>query len=417
MKFEHERIDSSPPCGRLFVCQPVDLTGNGRPDLIVGGAGSETLPILGVEGVPLVGRPFRRLEDDLFWYENPGWERHVISSRSDLNVNGNALGDITGNGRLDLLVGQALGDRDIYWFEQPADPREPWTEHLIGGEFEKYHDLAFGDVDNDGEPEVVGASQRSEVVFYYDVPDDPYQSPWPSECLHVIDRGRHVEGLEIVDIDGDGRNELIAGTSVYRCDEAVAAAAESTAATDGGQRSSVEIERTGEPDGGPDARSNGDRALTDGWRREDIAVGWEWTRVAVGDIDDDGDFEVVFTEGDLPELGDRMGRVGWFDPPEWTAHILRDDLHCPHSVQLADFDDTGRLDIYVAEMGLDHHDDEAKHLVFRNLGEGHFEETVVASGIPTHEAKAVDVDGDGRIDIVGKSYEPNTHVDVWYNGA
>lgn len=404
MKFEHERIDPSPPCGRLFVCQPVDLTDNGRPDLIVGGAGSETLPVIGVEGVPLIGRLFRRFEDDLFWYENPGWERHTISSRSDLNVNGNALGDINGNGRLDLLVGQALGGRDIYWFEQPTDPRKPWTEHLIGSEFEKYHDLAFGDVDNDGESEVVGASQRSEVVFYYDVPEDPYQSPWPSECLHVIDRGRHVEGLEIVDIDGDGRNELIAGTSVYRRGEVAEHPSESTATveSDGGQRETVGSEQ---------------RSLTDGWRREDIAVGWEWTRTAVGDIDGDGDLEVVFTEGDLPELGDRMGRVGWFDPPEWTAHILRDDLHCPHSVQLADFDDNGRLDIYVAEMGLGEHDDEAKHFVFRNLGDGRFEETVVETGVPTHEAKAVDVDGDGTVDIVGKSYEPNTHVDVWYNRA
>lgn len=68
-------------------------------------------------------------------------------------------------------------------------------------------------------------------------------------------------------------------------------------------------------------------------------------------------------------------------------------------------------------MGLGEHDDEAKHFVFRNLGDGRFEETVVETGVPTHEAKAVDVDGDGTVDIVGKSYEPNTHVDVWYNRA
>lgn len=403
MDFHHEIIDQSPPCGRLFVCQPVDLTDNGRPDIIVGGAGSETLPVLGVGGAPLIGRLFRRLEDDLFWYENPGWERHTISSRSDLNVNGNALGDINGNGRLDLLVGQALGDRDIYWFEQPADPRDPWTEHLIGDEFEKYHDLAFGDVDNDGEPEVVGASQRSEVLFYYDVPEDPYQSPWPSECLHVIDRGRHLEGLEIVDIDGDGKNELIAGTSIYSRVEAADQRLESqsaTAATDGGRKEQA------------NGRGDGETA---GWKREDVTVGWEWTRIATGDIDGDGELEVVFTEGDLPELGERMGRVGWFDPPDWTPHILRDDLHCPHSVQLADFDGNGRLDIYVAEMGLGDHDEEARHLVFRNRGDGSFEETVVETGVPTHEAKAVDLDGDGRIDIVGKSYEPNAHVDAWYN--
>jgi hypothetical protein len=297
MQFRHEVVDDSPPCGRLFVCQPVDLTDNGRPDLIVGGMGSEELPVVGVGGIPLVGGLFRRLEDDLFWYENPGWERHTISSRSDLHVLGNTLGDVNGNGRLDLLVAQGYGASDIYWFEQPEDPRESWTEHLIGSEFEKYHDLAFGDVDNDGAPEVVGTSQGSETVFYYDIPEDPYQSPWPDECLNRIAEETNVEGLEIVDIDGDGRNELIAGTGIYRQHGAGA-----------GRPTRETIE----------ADSDSTSPLVEGWQREDIVTGWDWTRVAVGDLDDDGDLEVVFTEGDSPLLGDHMGRVGWFDPPEWT---------------------------------------------------------------------------------------------------
>ncbi len=392
MRFNHEVIDDSPPCGRLFVCQPVDLTDNGRPDLIVGGAGSETLPILGTGGIPLIGRFFRRLENDLFWYENPGWKRHTISSASDLQILGSTIGDLTGNGRVDLIVGQGIGGRNIYWFEQPSDPREQWTKHLIASDFDKYHDLTFGDVDNDGEPEIVGASQESEVLFYYDVPDDPYRTPWPSDSLTVIARETNVEGLEIVDIDGDGQNELIAGTSIFRQHEPV------------DDRPTVELVQT---DGG-----NGS---AEPWYREPITTGWDWTRVAVGDLDDDGDLEVVFSEGDSPLLGSRPGRVAWFDPPNWTEHVLRDDFYCPHSLQLADFDGNGRLDVYVAEMGLGENDDDAEHVVFRNLGDGQFEETVIDSGTPTHEAKAVDVDGDGRTDIIGKSYEPNAHVDVWYN--
>ncbi|MEF8802425.1 FG-GAP repeat domain-containing protein [Natronomonas sp.] len=398
MRFDHEVIDASPPCGRLFVCQHTDLTGNGRPDLIVGGMGFEKLsdhlgPYPG--GIPLVPRLFRRLETDLFWYENPGWERHVISSRSDLRALGSALGDVNGNGRADLIVGQGYRANDIYWYEQPENPRQPWPEHLVASDFEKYHDLAFGDIDNDGDPEIVGASQDSETVFYYDVPEDPYQSPWPDECRNVIARDTNVEGLEIVDIDGDGLNELVAGTSIYR--------QQAVAETD---RPMDSIEADG-----------GQENVADGWHREDVVTGWDWTRVEAGDVDGDGELELVFTEGDSPLLGNHMGRVGWFDPPDWTAHILRDDLYCPHSVQLADFDGNGRLDIYVAEMGLGEHDSEAEHLLFRNQGNGRFEETVIERGVPTHEAKAVDIDGDGRIDIVGKSYEPNTHVDVWYNRA
>lgn len=404
MRFEHQTIDGSPPCGRLFVCQPTDLTGDGYPDLIVGGMGAEALPVIGDRSVPVLGRLLRRLERGLFWYENPGagrhdgtaeWTRHTLSPSSDVHALGSALGDVTGNGRLDLLVGQGYGGSDIYWFERPADPRREWTKRLVADDFSKYHDLAFGDVDNDGDPEVVGLSQESRTVFYYDVPSDPTRSPWPSEHLTVVDRGVDVEGLEIADVDGDGDNELIAGTAIYH---------HSGAAT--GTRPSS---RRVEVDGG--AASD----VAAGWTRTDVATGWDWTRVAVGDLDGDGDTEVVFAEGDSPTYGTHMGRVAWFDPPEWEPHVLADDLFCPHTLQVADFDDTGAPDVYVAEMGLGDHDDSARHLRFRNRGGGEFTEEVVETGVPTHEARAVDVDGDGRPDVIGKSFEPNVHVDVWYN--
>jgi len=397
MRFRHEVIDDSPPCGRLGICLPTDLTGNGRPDLIVGGLGSETLPILGTDGIPLVGRLFRRLETSIFWYENPGWKRHDLSPAHDLYVFGNTLADITGNGRTDLVVGQGIGSSDIYWFEQPADPRDLWTRHLVDSEFEKYHDLAFGDIDNDGEAELVGASQRSEVVFYYDVPDDPFQSPWPPECRHVIAENTNVEGIEIVDVDGDDRNELIAGTSIYRHTE------------------QAPDQNAGERLGADRGERNRHREVADGWRRERVTPDWDWTRIAVADLDGDGDLEILFSEGDSPALDDEPGRVGWFDPPDWEPHILRDDLFCPHTVETADFDGSGTPDIYVAEMGLGEHDEEASHILFRNQGGGEFRETVVERGVPTHEAKAVDVNGNGRVDLIGKSYEPNVHVDVWYN--
>lgn len=404
MRFEHHTIDDSPPCGRLFICQPTDLTGDGYPDLIVGGMGAEDLPVLGRQNVPLLGRLFRRLENDLFWYENPGadshddpeWTRHTLASASDLRALGSALGDVNGNGQIDLIVGQGFGASDIYWFEQPSDPRDPWTKHLIASDFSKYHDLAVGDVDNDGDPEIVGISQESEIVFYYDIPSDPYVSPWPEEQLTIVSQGVDIEGLAIVDIDGDGDNELIAGTAIYQ---------QTDAEVDPGPRSAQSIEADGGEQSG----------LGIGWTREQVVSGWDWTRVAVGDLNDDGEPEIVFAEGDSPTYGSHMGRLGWFDSPDWEPHILADDLFCPHTVQLADFDGNGLLDIYVAEMGLGENDESAQHVLFRNQGGGEFGEEIVETAIPTHEAKAVDVDRDGHPDVIGKSFEPNTHVDVWYN--
>jgi hypothetical protein len=374
-RFRHETIDPDPPSGRLFTCEPTDLTGNGRPDLIVGGMGSMNVPTpipgVTVERSSIPGYFCKRLETDLFWYENPGWERHEVTDETDLRLLGSTLVDFDGDGSTDFVVGQGLGFESVFWFERPEDPRKQWTKRTLRDDFEKYHDLAFGDVDNDGAPELVGVSQESETVFYYDVPEDPRQTPWPDETKHVIESGVNVEGLYIGDLDGDGANELIAGTHIYRLTD-------------------------------------------DGWDRETIVSGWDWTRVAVADLDSDGDLEVIFSEGDSPLLGDHPGRVAWFDPPAWEQHTLRDDLYCPHSLQVADLTGNGRPDIYVAEMGAGENED-PEHVVFENLGNGRFEEHLVASGVETHEAKLVDVTGDGRLDIVGKSYEPNAHVDVWYN--
>lgn len=374
MEFRHERIDSNPPCGRLGFCETTDLTGNGRPDVVVGGMGAEyPVDLFGKElklrYLPVIGDVVKRLEWNVFWYENPGWERHEVAVAPGLSV-GATIADVSGNGRSDLVVGQNL-DPELYWFEQPADPREPWTRHLITDDYVKYHDTAVADVDDDGEPELVVLSQRSEVVFYYDIPEDPWSSPWPRSHRHVVAENCNVEGVVIADVDGDGRTELVAGPNVFH------------------------------------------RRSDDTWERERLGEDWKWTRIAAADLTGDGSTDLVMTEGDLPYHADRPGRLGYFSGPDWTPTVLADDLSNPHSLQVADFDGTGDPDIYVAEMGLGS-TESPRHFLFRNDGAGNFDRTLVSSGIPTHEAKVVDLDGDDRLDIVGKSYTPTHHVDAWY---
>jgi len=379
MQFRHERIDARPPCTNLGICLTTDLTGNGRPDVIIGGGGSKypgksyviQLKESGIPTFPRLRGRFGLDEMNLFWYENPGWERHKIAFAPHLDV-GAALGDVTGNGRLDIIAGQGLSYNDVYWFEQPRSPRQQWEKHLLTDSFEKYHDIAFGDVDNDGEPEVLGLSQESETVFYYDIPDDTYREPWPDECKNIVADGISVEGASIVDIDGDGRTEIIAGPHVFH------------------------------------------REANGTWNREDIATGWDDTRVAVADLDGDGSPEVLLSKGDSPVYGTHPGRVAWFDPTDWEATVLADDLFCPHTLQTGDFTGNGLPDVYVAEMGLGENAD-PEHLLFFNRGDGKFETRSMGSGIPTHEAKVTDLTGDGRPDIVGKPWEPQRHVDVWYN--
>jgi len=376
MEFRHQRIDDGAPNSQMAFCLTTDLTGNGRPDVIIGANGTQEMvdiPLYGtvnVQSITGMGAILKRVKPNVFWYENPSWERHDVATAPALSVGG-SLGDITGNGRPDLVAGQNINRHDLWWFEIPDDPREEWTRRLITDDFEKYHDTAVADVDGDGENEVVALSQESATVFYYDIPDDPRREPWPAGNRHIVADSLNVEGLAVTDLDGDGAPEIVAGPNVFH------------------------------------------RTEVGTWEYEQIAEGWDWTRLAVADVDGDGDDEVILVEGDVPYNADRRARLGVFDPPDWSATLLHDDLSNPHTLQVTDFDGDGASDVFVAEMGLEPGHD-PRRILFHNDGTGGFEAELLGTGIPTHEAKAVDLDGDGRVDIVGKAYTER-RVDAWFN--
>jgi hypothetical protein len=370
MEFRHEVIDPDPPGEDNVICLTVDLTGDGREDVIVGAKGGDP---------------------NLYWYEAPDWECHPISTTPSLEAGG-VVADVDGDGHPDVIAGQKWDCHEAYWFEHPGDPREAWPAHLITDDYQKYHDQAFADVDDDGDPEVILLSQNAGVIVYYDVPADPAVEPWPDENRHVVtEDADDIEGVAVVDLDGDGATELVAGRNVFRRVEAL-------------DRSVDDDEREGE-----------------GWVRQRIAPDWEDERVRlqVADIDGDGDDEILLAEGELPALGERHdiyhdGRFAVCEAPDWEPRVIRDDLHCPHSLQVADFGGDGHPDVFVAESDYGGNDS-PRQFVYENRGDGTFEEHLIGEGVGTHEAKAADLTGDGRLDVVGKSDTADAHVDVWYN--
>ncbi len=348
LKFRHEVIDANPPGSEHDITLIFDVNGDDRNDIVIGGKAG---PV------------------NLFWYENPTWQRHDIAFSPGLEAGGVAI-DINGNGRLDIVAGQQYNGNELYWFECPEDPAQPWPRHLIEDRFTKYHDQAIGDVDGDGEDEIVIISQLSGVLGYYDIPKDPYAEPWPRESFHLLAEGvaQHTEGLVVVDIDGDGENEIIAGTNILR-------------------------------------RGQGGK-----WAMEPFAVEEEFLcpRVAVCDLDGDGRLEMVIVEAERPGA-----RLAICRQPDWKPEVMRSDLFHAHSLAIADFTGSGRGDIFVAEMGLGKNEN-PRMFVYLNKG-GDFEEMLISEGIPTHEAKVGDLTGNGRPDIVGKAYDPQRHIDVWFN--
>jgi hypothetical protein len=83
-------------------------------------------------------------------------------------------------------------------------------------------------------------------------------------------------------------------------------------------------------------------------------------------------------------------------PFKKDLNYLGGDPFIPRSIDSADFDGDGKLDILCTFRN-------ARHISwFRNAGHGTFEtERVIATDYNPHDAKSIDFDGDGDQDFVG----------------
>jgi len=115
--------------------------------------------------------------------------------------------DLTGDGRLDIVAGR-------WWLENQSDGT--FQPHIICEEPRDIARVRVADINGDGKLEVLFVEEKLDYgirtaffapVAYFSQPADLRQ-PWP---MHVIDKVRSPHSLEVADLDGDGRPEIIVG--------------------------------------------------------------------------------------------------------------------------------------------------------------------------------------------------------------
>jgi len=152
-----------------------------------------------------------------FWYENPGktgvkWKAHRIHAAR--NMEGLIHGDIDGDGDEDILCNHwaPVPGQGMTWLE--AIDKEPWlVEHVIGTEGE-YHGNGLGDINGDGRIDIVTPTG------WYEAPPKPAEGKWifhADYTFHPVDnpQGRTAAShpMLVHDVNGDGLNDLIVGVS------------------------------------------------------------------------------------------------------------------------------------------------------------------------------------------------------------
>jgi hypothetical protein len=328
-----------------------------------------------------------------------------------------AFGDLDGDGDLDLLS-SSQNDDTIAWYENTAGDGSAWTPTDIATTADWAQAVAVGDLDGDGDLDLASASGNDDTIAWYENTAGD-GSAWTA--VDIATTAAEARAVAVGDLDGDGDLDLVSASAT---DDTIAWY-ENTAG-DGSAWTAADIATTADGalsvavgdldgDGDVDLASASMNDDTIAWYENTAGNGSAWTAT---DITTTADFATSVAVGDLDGDGDldlastslSDDTVAWYentagDGSAWTAADIATSAAAPMSVAVGDLDSDGDLDLASASGN-----DDTVAWYENTAGNG---SAWTATDIATTAGSAAwvavgDLDGDGDLDLASASRSDDT---------
>ena len=277
----------------------------------------------------------------------------------------NFADDINRDGRTDLVVVGFPG-KETWWFEQPASPQGAWKRH-VATPITNNESPAMLDVDGDGRRELLLGYDPGQYIGYA---KPAYRGQWSLVAVSADKApgtNRFSHGIGAGDVNGDGRTDVLVKEGWW---EAPAGASETA------------------------------------WRFHAAPFGEDCAQMYVYDFDGDGDNDV------LSSSAHRIG-IWWHEqlPDGWKTHTIFKDISQTHSLNLVDINGDDLPDIVTGKRWWAHGpkgdvNPDAPAVVYwfelkREAGKPTWTPHRIDdnSGVGT-QFEVADVNGDGLLDVV-----------------
>ncbi len=411
---DNDVISSSAEQNKVVWYKNLDGLGNFSTQILINGSATSasklaTLDIDGDGDLDIVA--LLKLQNQIVWYENTDsqgtfGEANVISVQT--NYPEYIFGyDIDLDGDVDLFFASKT-DNKISWLENVDGLGDFSEEHIITVNAMQAMVVTLGDIDNDGDMDVVSGSRGDTKIAWYENTDG--LGSFGSQQIISNTYGGMISDIKITDIDGDGDNDIIIGSggstgaiTWFENENGLGTFGDPIMVTNQYLSNLQEIQISDiDDDGDIDVISASSRILfsknmdgqgTFGSYEEMLGDIPSSSTVFVGDINGDGKKDIL--------AGYEKGSIVWFENIDGDSFQLRKNItkniSNPTTSFAVDIDGDTDLDIVISSK------DDNKIVWYENLdGLGNFgeqREISLEAGV-VEQIFPVDIDLDNKIDIV-----------------